>query len=39
MMPGWHEASMLARAAVLIAGFWLVYLALTWAVIWMSGVL
>jgi hypothetical protein len=36
-MTGWHEASVLAKAAVLIAGFWLVYLALAWAALFLMG--
>jgi hypothetical protein len=38
MMPIWHEASGLAKAAVFIAGFWLVYLALAWAALFLLGV-
>jgi hypothetical protein len=37
-MPGWHEASVLAKAAVLVAGFWLVYLGLAWAALYLLGV-
>jgi hypothetical protein len=41
-MPGWHEASGLAKAAGFIAGFiagfWLVYPALAWAALFLMGV-